>query len=271
MCKRFVAIWFRHLKTDWMVRHHPEFKHTPFALALPDHGRMRITEVSALAKTHGIEKGMVVADARVIIPSLQIFDDTPELSKKLLKKLCLWCIRYTPIAAIDSPDGLMLDVSGCPHLWGSEEAYLKDLTSKLKNFGFHIRAGMADTIGTAWAISRFGKVKAIIKSNEQLEALMPLPPASLRLDIDILERLQKLGFYQINSFVNMQRSAPRRRFGKQLLLRLDQALGNKEEFIQPIIPVECYSERLPCIEPIKTSTGIEIGLQKLLEMLCTFA
>ncbi len=250
MCKRFVAIWFRHLKTDWMVHHHPELKNIPFVLALPDHGRMRITEVSAVAKAKGIEAGMVAADARVILPNLQIFDDTPGLSDKLLKKLCLWCIRYTPIASLDSPAGLILDVSGCAHLWGSEESYLKDITNKLKTFGYHIRAAMADTIGTAWAVSRFGKVKAIIKANEQLEALMPLPPAALRLETDLLERLQKLGLCQISSFAGMQRSALRRRFGQQLLIRLDQALGNKEEFIEPVIP------------------SIEIALQKLLDGLC---
>ncbi len=97
---------------------------------------------------------------------------------------------------------------------------------------------------------------------------MPLPPAALRLENDVLERLQKLGLYQISSFIGMQRSALRRRFGQQLLLRLDQALGNKEEFIEPVIPIEPYTERLPCLEPIQTSTGIEIALQKLLQILC---
>ena len=66
----------------------------------------------------------------------------------------------------------------------------------------------------------------------------------------------------------MQRSALRRRFGEQMLVRLDQALGNKEEIIEPVIPVEPYSERLPCLEPIQTATGIEIALEKLLEVLC---
>src|SRR4051812_27103906 len=142
MCKRFVVIWFRHLKTDWMIRRHPELKNVPFVLALPDHGRMRITEVSAAAKAKGIEAGMIVPDARIIFPSLQIFDDRPGLSHKLLTKLCLWCIRYTPITAVDSPDGLILDVSGCAHLWGTEKTYLRDIMNKLKGFGYQVRAAM---------------------------------------------------------------------------------------------------------------------------------
>lgn len=268
MSKRFVAIWFRHLKTDWMIRRQPELKDVPFVLAYAYKGKTIITEASAVAKTKGVHTGMIVADAKVILPDVQVFDDRPELSKKILNKLAVWSIRFTPIASVDVPDGLILDVSGCTHLWGSEENYLKDIINKLKGFGYHVRAAMADTIGTAWGVCRYGKIKAIIKSKEQGEALMTLPPAALRLEADVAERLQKLGLYNISSFMNMQRSALRRRFGQQLLLRLDQALGFEEEIIQPLIPVEPYSERLPCLEPIQTAKGIEIALQRLLETLC---
>jgi protein ImuB len=268
MKKRFAAIWFRYLKTDWMINRRLELKNSPFALAVPDHGRMRITEVSALAKSKGISAGMIVADAKITLPDIQVFDDPPALSQKLLNKLCLWHTRFTPITAIDPNEGLILDITGCTHLWGSEEAYLKAIITKLKGLGFHVRAAIADTIGTAWAVCRYGKIKAIIKPGEQAEALMPLPPAALRLETSIVERLQKLGFYQISSFIEMERSALRRRFGQQLLLRLDQALGNEEEFIAPVFPIEPYNERLPCLEPIQTITGIEIALQRLLQTLC---
>ncbi len=268
MQQRFVAIWFRHLKTDWMMYRQPHLKNIPFVLAMPDHGRMRITEVSALAKSKGIEDGMLVADARVIFPSIEIIDDKPELAHTLLKKFCLWFIRFTPTTAIDLPNGIILDVTGCSHLWGSEEAYLKTIINRLKKFGFHVRAAMADTIGAAWAISRYGKIKAIIESGKQAEAIMNLPAAALRLEPDKLDKLYKLGLHRSSSFMNMQRSVLRRRFGESFLLRLHQALGYEEEIIQPIIPIEAYHERLPCLEPIQTKTGIEIALEKLLDGLC---
>jgi protein ImuB len=97
---------------------------------------------------------------------------------------------------------------------------------------------------------------------------MPLPPAALRLEHDIVTRLQKLGLNQIGSFMRMPRSALRRRFGPGLLLRLDQALGQEPESFQPIQPLQPYQERLPCLEPIVSATGIEIALRRLLEALC---
>ena len=268
MNKRFVAIWFKHLKTDWLRKKKPDLKDAAFVLAKPDHGRMIITEVSAVAKTKGIYAGMIVSDAKVIYPALEIIDDIAGLNEKLLKNIAEWCIRYSPIVAVDLPNGIILDATGCTHLWHGEEGYLKDIINKLKSFGYNIRAAMADTIGTGWAVSRYGKVKAIIETGEQQQALMPLPPVALRIESEINKKLQKLGLTEIGSFMNMQPSALRRRFGADFLLRLNQALGTKEEYIQSVIPLAEYSERLPCLELIQTKTGIEIALQQLLEKLC---
>lgn len=265
MPARFVTIWFRHLTTDWLTIRRPALLNQPFVLAAPDHGRMVITAANSVAQAQGIDTGTVVADARAIVPSLQVFDEQPALAGRLLKALCKWCIRYTPVAAIDLPDGLILDVSGCAHLWGGEAPYLKEIITRLKTHGYNVRAAMADTIGAAWAVSRFGENGAIINSGD---VLLSLPPAALRLQPDVLLRLQKLGLHKVSSFARMPRPALRRRFGPDLLLRLDQALGLELEAIQPLEPVHPYLERLPCLEPILTATGIEIALRRLLETLC---
>jgi protein ImuB len=266
--RRFVYIWFRHLMTDWVALRHPELYELPFVLTTPVRGRVVITAANALAEMQGITTGMAMADARAIIPSLEMMDDIPEQPAKLLKALGEWGIRYTPFIAVDMPDGLILDISGCAHLWGGEKAYLTTIIKLLRNKGYDARGAMADTIGTAWAVARFGKVKPIIQPGEQMDALLSLSPAALRLEPLTLERLQKLGFYTIQGFIDMGRSILRRRFGQGFLMRLDQALGNEDEPLQLLQPVEPYHERLPCLEPIRTVTGIEIAIRKLLEALC---
>jgi protein ImuB len=80
----------------------------------------------------------------------------------LLTRLAEWCIRFTPIVAIDPPDGLLMDVTGCCHLWGGDALYLSDIINKLNIRGYNIRAAMADTIGAAWADARFGKEPLLI-------------------------------------------------------------------------------------------------------------
>jgi protein ImuB len=268
MHQRFASIWFPHLITDWVVIERPELKNTQFVLALPKHGRMVVTAASKLAQDNGIGVGMVVADARAVFPSLEVIEDKPHKAEALLNELAVWCIRYTPVAAVDVPDGLVLDVTGCAHLWGGEQVYLNDIVHKLGNAGYVVNAAIGDTIGAAWAVARYGKQVCIIEESRQFDAILPLPPAALRLEITVVERMHKLGLYQIRSFIHMPRTVLRRRFGQQLLDRIDQALGQAVEIIRPVQPLVPYQERLPCMEPIVTATGIAIALQRLLEMLC---
>lgn len=268
MCRRFVAIWFYHLLADWVVRRNPELKDTPFVLAAPERGRMVIKATNTAAQAKGIYTGMVVADCRAILPSLQVLEDIPGKAEQLLNALAGWCIRYTPVAGIDLPDGLILDVSGCTHLWGGEQRYMEDITKRLNAFGYNIKIALADTIGAAWAVARYGRSGSIIEPGRQAEALMPLHPAALRLEPGIVQRLEKLGLYKIETFIKLPASALRRRFGQSLITRLGQALGQEIEVVAPIQPPVPYQERLPCLEPIRTPAGIEIALQKLLETLC---
>lgn len=268
MGRRFVTIWFPHLLTDWMGRHQPILKKIPFVLATPTRGRMLVIAANSIAASGGIFTGMTVADARAFVPSLQVVDDKPDQAIKLLKSLGEWCTRYTPVTASDPPDGLILDASGCAHLWGSEQQYIDDIVKHLNQFGYNVKLGMADTIGTAWAVARFGESNAIIKSGCEADALIPLPPEALRLEPAITEKLYKLGLNKISSFIAMPRSALRRRFGQSLLCRLDQALGFETEQIEPIEPAAIYQERLVCFDPIRTATGIEIALRRVLEQLC---
>ncbi|NIJ52814.1 Y-family DNA polymerase [Dyadobacter arcticus] len=268
MPQRFATIWFRHLITDWTVIERPDLKGEQFVLAAPERGRLVVKASSSLALANSIEVGMLVADAKALFPSLEVIDDKPGKADELLEALAEWCIRYTPFAAVNLPDCLILDITGCAYLWGGERAYLKEIVVKLKNIGYDVSVAIADTIGASWAVSHYGQRKRIIDVNGQENALLTLPPAALRLDDIVLERMQKLGFYQIRNFINMPRSVLRRRFGQQLLDRIDQALGNAIEIIQPVQPIVPYQERLPCLEPIVTATGIQIALRRLLKMLC---
>ena len=270
MQRRFVSIWFRQLLADWQLIRRPELAEVPFVFAAPDHGRMLITAVSPLAAQSGVEPGMRAADAKAICPGLEVLDDKPTRPRNLLRGLGEWCVRYAPIVAIDEfgMDGLLMDISGCAHLWGGEREYLKEIVSRLKSKGYTVRLAIADTPGAAWAVSHFGKVTPLIPEGGHPEALLSLVPEALRLDDVVLTKLRKLGFYQIKSFIGMPRSVLRRRFGEEFLLRLAQALGTEDEVIVPLqVPVP-FQERLPCLEPIRTRTAIEIVITKMLESLC---
>jgi len=265
---RYTSIWFPFLLTDYVARKNPAYRQRSFVIAAPERGRMLVKAASREAYRLGIVPGKVVADCRAIYPELEVLNAEEGKEASLLYALAEWCIGYTPLVALDLPDGLLLDSTGCAHLWGGESAYINTIQQRLTGYGYQVHVAMADTVGTAWALSHFGKGRVTVSPGGQREAIRPLPAAALRLEPEVKERLKKLGLDRIHRFIDMPRSALRRRFGPTLPMRLDQALGQEAEFLLPIQPVEPYQERLPCLEPICTATGIGLALEQLLERLC---
>ena len=268
MSKRYVSIWLRHLATDWFALRQPLLKTLPFVLRSPSHGRMVITAANAIAVSKGIHQGMVLADARAILPDLVVQDDKPDLREKLLKRLAEWCILFSPIVAVDFPDGLLIDASGCTHLWGSDQNYVQDIKCKLNARGYDVYVVIADTIGVAWGVGRFRSNCQVVASNDHYNTLLNLPPAALRFEAEVVERLHQLGLDKVQQLINIPRASLRRRFGNDILKKINQAIGTEIETIIPVQPIEPYQERLPCMEPIATRVGIEIALRQLLETLC---
>ena len=268
MAQRIVVIWFPHLLADWQLRRRPELASQPFAMALMERNRRVVKAVNTIAQQKGVYPEMLVADCRAMAPELEVFDYDPQQPQKLLSALAEWCIRFTPVVSIDMPDGLVLDANGCPHLWGGESDYINEIKKRFAEFGYTTRIGMADTIGCAWAVSRFESQQCIVKSNTEGKAIAHLPPAALRLEPKVVDKLTRLGLRTIGSFMKMPGPSLRRRFGEHLLQRLDQALGSAIEHLEPVEPLSPYQERLPSLEPIRTAVGIEIALKELLESLC---
>lgn len=269
MQRRFISIWFPHLVTDWHIRKQPHLKNKAFVLKTAVHNRLVVAAASAAARAGEIYTGMTLADAKAILPDLIVLDDKPGLAAQLLQRIAEWCIRFTPVAAPDAPAGILLDATGCTHLWGGEEAYVADITNRLAARGYTVSIGVADTIGAAWAVARYGKGLRIVPAGRHQQTLLPLPSAALRLEEPTLERLHKLGLRQVKDFMSMPRTALRRRFGPELLQRLQQATGEEDEGILPVYPVEPYQERLPTLEPIVTLTGLQLALRQLLKRLCS--
>src|SRR5690606_30006446 len=113
--------------------------------------------------------------------------DKPQRKEKLLRHIGLWFMRYTPAVMVDTADGLLCDITGCAHLWGGEEAYLRDMEQQLRQRGYQVCTGIAPTLGAAWAIARYGASGSIVPDGEQEKALSALPIACLRLDVLLLE------------------------------------------------------------------------------------
>lgn len=251
-----------------MIKKNPALKDQVLVISSKQRGRMITTAVNALAAHAGIYVGMTLADARAISPGLATLDDQEGLEQKLLTAMAQWSIRFTPVTAVDGNDGLMLDATGCCHLWGGENAYIHEIKKRFTGLGYTVRISLAPTIAGAWALARYAADTVITSNNNLLQVIQNLPPVALQIEEEIVEKLRISGLNNIGQLIQMPSTALRRRFGNVLVKRMAQALGHEPAWLHPVDAVEEYVERLPCIEPVFTAVAIEIGIKVMLENLC---
>ena len=96
-------------------------------VAAPIKTALRLTAVNAVASALGLKPGMALADARAMHPRLKAVDADPLADRQFLEAIADWCDRYTPLVGLHPPDGLILDISGCAHLFGGEARLCGDL------------------------------------------------------------------------------------------------------------------------------------------------
>jgi protein ImuB len=215
----------------------------------------RLTAVDAAAAALGLKPGLALAEARARYPDLAVVAEDQADDRRLLDRIADWCQRYTPLLAVDPPDGLLLDIAGCAHLYGSEERLLADLLARMGGFGFAARAAVASTIGTAFAAARFGDA-GIVPPGEERTTLAPLPIAALRLPEETVAALRRVGLKRIGEILDLPHAPLAARFGGDVLRQLARALGTEREPLTPLLPVAAYVAEQSFSEPIAREENV---------------
>ena len=106
-------------------------------------------------------------------------------------------------------------------------------------------------------------------TNGAESVLAGLPVAALRLATDTVDGLRRLGLERIGDLLAIPRAPLARRFGPEIALRLDQALGRVFEPIAPVHPPEVFSARLAFTEPLLTPEAFATVIAQLVARICT--
>ncbi|MCC6427307.1 MAG: DNA polymerase Y family protein [Phycisphaerales bacterium] len=195
-------------------------------------GRQIVQHACARSLQSGVRAGMTVAHARALRGRVSptLIDHKPQDDLKGLYRLARWAERWSPVVHPDPPDGLLLDISGCEHLFGGERRMLAKLHKALGYLSLTARIAAASTIGTAWGAARFGpSARLLIDPGHEQAALSPLPVSALRLPWEVAEGLAEIGIHRVGELLALPRSAIPARYGTEVLARIDQALGQAPE------------------------------------------
>jgi protein ImuB len=272
--QRLLCLWLRRLSTDRVVRRRlatsPEVSLTaPLAVSGKRGNAELLIAIDDVAEQRGLHIGIALAQARAMHPALDVVPEDVDSDATLLENVADWCLRYTPLVACDTPDGLLLDITGCTHLYGGEQKLVADLASRIERAGFAYRIAIAGTIGAAWAAAHHG-TPASYASGDERKILCPLPLAALRLAPSTVASLARVGLKRIGDIIDLPRSPLTARFGNELLRQLDRALDREHEPLTPRLPVASYVAEQRFHEPIGREEDV-LGIVEKLTARLAFA
>ncbi|WP_454618023.1 Y-family DNA polymerase [Bradyrhizobium cenepequi] len=241
-------------------------KEIPSVVVAKEHNALVIHSIDDIAARSGLSTGLPLANARAICPELTVYDADEAADARTLNDIADWCDRFTPLVALDPPDGLFLDITGCAHLFGGERAMLQIICGALNRRGFTVSGAIAATSVCARTLTRHSSGR-IIEDGAEAVAVAPLPISALGADDAITKGLRRAGLKTIGDVATRARHEITARFGADFTTRLAHALGQGDAPISPRKPLPDYivEKRFP--EPITTEPMIALTLQNLAKML----
>jgi len=223
---RVLSIWLPNLAVERWAKSSASAPDAPVVLTVEGtHGPV-IHAVTKAAAERGARAGARLTDARALDPALVAVAADPEADAALVRRLAKWAGRWSPLVEVDG-DGLRLDVSGVAHLFGGEEALVRDIERRFAHFGLTARVAIAPTAAAAWALVHH----APCICDDPEAKLAPLHVSALRFDADTIRTLERLGLKTIGALLGVPRLALARRFrgAEDVVDALDRALGRKPE------------------------------------------
>ncbi|MEO1732944.1 MAG: DNA polymerase Y family protein [Pseudomonadota bacterium] len=310
--RRILSLWFPNLGAERLIRLARGAVDGPLAVVAEEHKAQIITSLNTEARAAGLHVDQPVRDAHAMCAGLITRSRNAPAEAAFLTALRRWAGKFSPWVAEEAPDALVVDLTGCAHLFGGEAALLEVVEMDCADMGLTVRLGLGDTLGAAWALARFaGQGARADRSGDAIDqearatrsraakrrhwtkggaaptaqvqamraarvavpgqgygALSPLPIAALRLEPDMVAQLNRLGLRRVGDLLGQPRAALARRFGKGLVLRLDQAMGSAPEPVSPARQADHFAVRLTLQDPIGLKDDVMAGIDRMLPRLC---
>ena len=146
----------------------------PFAV-VQDTGKTQvISSLSVSAEGWGLSHGQPLRDALAMCPDLITRLQNRQLEARFLASLRRWASKFSPWVAEEVPNALVIDLTGCAHLFGGELGVIQQMESDCLDLGLSVHIGLADTKGAAWALARYaGQPLGLSRTGDAIDQEAP--------------------------------------------------------------------------------------------------
>lgn len=153
--RRILSLWFPRLGAERVLRAEPGLAEVALVTVVETGNLRQLAATTLVAERAGLSRGQSLGEAAVLCPDLVTRPAESEREAALLVALRRWAGKFSPWVSEEGADSLMIDLTGCAHLFGGEAALFAQVHEDCADLGLSVCAGIADTAGAAWALARY--------------------------------------------------------------------------------------------------------------------
>lgn len=287
--KRVLAVWLPNWPLQRLLRKNPALVGRPVTLKHRTQRGECVAACSVEAYARGARVAMPIAEALALGGKQDGWHHAEHdraADREALVRLAQWCHRFSPTIGLEDvtacdlpwPETLLLDATNLGPLFGSEAAWVDQVQRGFEQLQLRTRITLADNIAVAWAATHYSDASPvennpakprplIVPPGVAAGPLASLPVEALRLPPATVQLLVRLGVVEVDQLLALPRDQLRSRFGQELLLRIDQALGRIDEVIEATPPPAEFIVDQQLEHPVAKREHVEHIVDQLIQRL----
>ncbi len=223
----------------------------------------RVVAANRGARDAGIRDDQLISGALALAPDLAMRDRDTVAEARALAQLATWTLTFTPMACLAPPNAIVAEIGTSLRLFGGLPRLVARLAGGAHALGYANRLGIAPTPEAALLLARAGITQPVDDPAQLPHVLGTLPLTLLDLPDATRDTLRAAGVVTFAQAAKLPRDGLARRFGREIVLHLDRALGLVPDPRASFVPPPVFGARLDLPTPVHDADALVFGLQRL--------
>ncbi|MES1941483.1 DNA repair nucleotidyltransferase/DNA polymerase-like protein [Salinisphaera sp. T5B8] len=243
---------------------------SPTLVVAEQRGKRHVVAAGTAALEQGIQRGMLLADARMRLPDARVLTRHIAGEVAALERLGGWAWHYSSQVHIARASEriecarVVFEIGASLRLFGGRRCLLERVRADLDRMGYRYTLGVGDSPHAALAFARAPS------QEHRKQGLARLPLACLDLDGQTTLSLKASGLRQAGELLALPPSTLVRRYGKPTLEALECLRGHRPHGLDFYTLPQRYGTRHELTGAVETTQGLVFVLRRVFAELAAF-
>jgi protein ImuB len=230
--------------------------------AVVEQGRILLGDQAA--QRAGVESGMGIAAARMLVPAIALVARDRARETSALQTLACWAGNLTPRLSL-TPDTLLLEIGSCLRLFGGLEVMVPLAKEGVQAQHYSVEIAAAPTpLGAQWLAQ--ARTQALCPDEASMRQKLAMLP------VDILPHkaavtLRRFGITTLAEAARLPSAALARRIGREAVRLIAQALGEQPDPRPDFVFPERFALSLELPATVEYATALLFAARRLISAL----